>query len=132
MQQQQSWRATCRNISNVDVDFVSNSGELFNAIDILLPNNNSQITCCKDSNTFVQVFSKQGELVISSNVVYPLTKSCFFSDYVEARCNALSGLLDKAQFCQIKGFVIHQYKKISCYNKDIITNICNQLFNCNN
>jgi hypothetical protein len=130
MQKQQSWRATCRNISNVDVSFVSNGEEIFNAIDILLPSNNSQMTCCKDSNTFIQVFSKQGKLVISSNVVYPLTKSCKFSDYVEARCNALYGQLDMAQFCQIKGFVIYQYQKISCYNKDIITNICNKLFNC--
>ena len=130
MQQQQGWRATCHHITDVKLSFISVNPDKLKALEIKFSNNISRETCCRNSSTFLKLFGNNYEFNLLSSDLSQMIQLCKFSEPVEEVCNANSGQLNRSVICYVKGFVITQYSKVSCYTKETVKNICNPVFNC--
>ena len=124
-----TWRAECKNVRNVDVElFDSDNGRVISSLDIVLKNNETSSICCRNSHTFVKVFSTDIKQ-IKSTFLKKLPE-CAFSDFIDETCKRESGLLTRSRFCKNEKLIVKEYTKVLCANNATIQNSCDVTYDC--
>ena len=130
MQQQQSWRATCNNISGVDVSFFTKPDNMLQLANITLLQNITRGTCCQNSHTLISVFSGEQFGKVKGSLLIDAVSICHFTDTLTGRCNEYSGQQENQKFCNYNGLVFKKYSKVTCFSNEIVRNTCNPRYNC--
>ena len=125
-----TWRTRCQNITDTNVELVTESRNVMEEADILLPNNVTRKTCCFNSHTLVSVYSNVTESAVDSKLLTNAFLSCKFSDLIHGMCNEKSGQLIQFRLCVYGNLVYMPYSQVSCHTGRIFEDTCNPKFNC--
>ena len=124
------WRTRCQNITETNVELVTEDRHVMKEADIRLPNNVTRKTCCFNSHTLVAVYSNETKSIVDSKLLTNAFLSCKFSDLIHGVCNERLGQLVQSRLCVHGKLVYKPYSQVSCYTGRIVEDTCNPKFNC--
>ena len=87
---------------------------------IRLQPNTTHTSCCRNSHTFVQIFSDSGDFVPADI----LEEECVFTDFIKEDCDRGFGQLKQVRFCMKGTMIISQYTRNLCLTGEIVLNTC--------
>jgi hypothetical protein len=127
---EQRWRAVCHNITGVDVELVHriDDNKAMIPSNIVFANNSTNNFCCRDSNTFIKIFTRLNREHFNVAETNLAVSSCHFSDNVEGICN--EGVFHQLRYCVSKSYVIMHYSKVFCYSHKTLKNVCDTQWTC--
>ena len=124
------WRAECKNISDKNVELVTEENQKMTQLNVILSSNITKSMCCSNPDNFVSVFATQAFSNISARLLNEALAHCHFSHYISGRCVFESGQLEKYRLCFLENYVIRQYSKVNCYSNEVVKNVCDVQYLC--
>ena len=112
---------TCHNITSGHIQpYSTERNQPLLPARIQLGSNTTHSTCCKNSHTWVEIFTDY-QTVAPAGIV---GRECAFSDFVQEDCDRGFGQLKQVMFCSQGTFIISQHTRTLCLTGEIVFNTC--------